>query len=319
MGIPLVIGLERDNGKFSRFETNAFPRRPSGCGRKPVFRRAAVEIPALAARWIQSLYRRAAQRGEHLQRCYSPEGERRFDYHFMGEQVYEKTFQVIACDPEEVPPTYESGLALGRHLDGCRIGFDLGASDRKVSAVMDGQVVYSEEVIWEPRKQADPEYHYREIMAALESAAAHLPRWTPSEAARPGSTSITGPWWLPCFGPSLKIASMRSRTFSSASGKRWGAPGSDQRWRRDCPGGIDVLEDTGILGIAMGSSEAAGYVDLNGHILGWLNELAFAPVDYSPLLLSTNGPEIPAVVRPTSRSNACFAWLQRPASRFLRD
>jgi predicted NBD/HSP70 family sugar kinase len=43
-----------------------------------------------------------------------------------------------------------------------------------------------------------------------------------------------------------------------------------------------ALEDNGILGIAMGSSEAAGYVDLNGHILGWLNELAFAPFDYSP-------------------------------------
>ena len=42
------------------------------------------------------------------------------------------------------------------------------------------------------------------------------------------------------------------------------------------------LEDNGVLGIAMGSSEAAGYVDMNGHIMGWLNELAFAPVDYSP-------------------------------------
>jgi len=42
------------------------------------------------------------------------------------------------------------------------------------------------------------------------------------------------------------------------------------------------IEDNGILGIAMGSSEAAGYVDLNGHILGWLNELAFAPIDYGP-------------------------------------
>jgi predicted NBD/HSP70 family sugar kinase len=46
--------------------------------------------------------------------------------------------------------------------------------------------------------------------------------------------------------------------------------------------GSMALEDNGILGIAMGSSEAAGYVDLNGHILGWLNELAFAPFDYSP-------------------------------------
>ena len=36
-----------------------------------------------------------------------------------------------------------------------------------------------------------------------------------------------------------------------------------------------LLEDN--LGIAMGSSEAAGYMDMNGHIMGWLNELAFAP------------------------------------------
>ena len=37
----------------------------------------------------------------------------------------------------------------------------------------------------------------------------------------------------------------------------------------------------GMLGIAMGSSEAAGFMDSKGHILGWLNELAFAPVDYN--------------------------------------
>jgi predicted NBD/HSP70 family sugar kinase len=42
------------------------------------------------------------------------------------------------------------------------------------------------------------------------------------------------------------------------------------------------LEDNGVLGIALGSSEAAGYVDLNGNILGWLNELSFAPIDYNP-------------------------------------
>ncbi len=105
-----------------------------------------------------------------------PDGERKFDFHFMGEQVYEKTFSVIACEPHEVPLAHESGKELGRHLDGCRIGFDLGASDRKVSAVVDGQAIFSEEVIWEPRKHSDPEYHYREVMAALKSAAAKMPR-----------------------------------------------------------------------------------------------------------------------------------------------
>jgi len=42
------------------------------------------------------------------------------------------------------------------------------------------------------------------------------------------------------------------------------------------------LDATGVLGIAMGSSEAAGFVDGDGNITGWLNELAFAPIDYSP-------------------------------------
>jgi predicted NBD/HSP70 family sugar kinase len=42
------------------------------------------------------------------------------------------------------------------------------------------------------------------------------------------------------------------------------------------------LEDNGVLGIALGSSEATGYVNLQGNITGWLNELAFAPVDYNP-------------------------------------
>jgi predicted NBD/HSP70 family sugar kinase len=42
------------------------------------------------------------------------------------------------------------------------------------------------------------------------------------------------------------------------------------------------LEDNGVLGIALGSSQAGGYVTGTGNITGWLNELAFAPVDYSP-------------------------------------
>jgi predicted NBD/HSP70 family sugar kinase len=35
-----------------------------------------------------------------------------------------------------------------------------------------------------------------------------------------------------------------------------------------------------VLGIAMGSSLAAGYVNPHGNITSWLNELAFVPVDY---------------------------------------
>ncbi|GAI61445.1 unnamed protein product, partial [marine sediment metagenome] len=53
-----------------------------------------------------------------------------------------------------------------------RIGFDLGASDRKVSAVIDSKAVFSEEVVWNPGMQTDPRYHYHEIMSMLYRAAA---------------------------------------------------------------------------------------------------------------------------------------------------
>jgi len=46
--------------------------------------------------------------------------------------------------------------------------------------------------------------------------------------------------------------------------------------------GAMSLEDSSVLGIAMGTSEAVGYVDEQGRITGWLNELAFVPVDAQP-------------------------------------
>src|SRR5204862_7901779 len=46
--------------------------------------------------------------------------------------------------------------------------------------------------------------------------------------------------------------------------------------------GAMSLQTNGVLGIAMGSSQAAGFLDNEGRITGWLNELAFAPIDYNP-------------------------------------
>ena len=47
-----------------------------------------------------------------------------------------------------------------RNLEGCRIGFDLGGSDRKCAALINGKVVFSEEVRWDPYFCDDPQYHY---------------------------------------------------------------------------------------------------------------------------------------------------------------
>jgi hypothetical protein len=73
-------------------------------------------------------------------------------------------------------PANETSASLGGHLNDCRIGFDLGASDYKVAAVKEGEVVYSGEFPWNPKDQADPEYHYERLNSGLKKAAAHLPR-----------------------------------------------------------------------------------------------------------------------------------------------
>ncbi len=163
-GVPLVLGVERQNGALGRFETAVYPEGHPRAEANLKYAERLVKF-LLWARGGWRLYVGGPKNiADYLAHTYSPTGERLFDYHFMGEEVYEQDFTVVHCAPEAVPPANESGKPLGRHLDGCRIGFDLGASDRKVSAVIDGNPVYSEEVVWEPRKNTDPEYHYREVI-----------------------------------------------------------------------------------------------------------------------------------------------------------
>ena len=201
----------------------------------------------------------------------------------MGEDVYGKTFTVALCEPDEVPTEKEGGKALGRHLEGCRIGFDLGASDRKVSAVIDGEAIYSEEVVWEPRIQTDPGYHYNEIMAALNTATEKLPRVDAIGGSAAGIYIDNRVRIASLFRgiPSDRYDEVRNLFIRIKH--EMGVPleivnDGDVT----ALAGAMSLEDNGVLGIAMGSSEAGGYVDLDGNITGWLNELAFAPVDYNP-------------------------------------
>jgi predicted NBD/HSP70 family sugar kinase len=201
----------------------------------------------------------------------------------MQNDVYEKPFSVIACEPEEVPAENEASQPLGRHLDGCRIGFDLGASDRKSSAVIDGQAVYSEEVIWEPKEQIDPEYHYREIMASLSAAAEKMPRVDAVGGSAAGIYIDNRVRIASLFRGIPKEKYERVRNLFLRIRDELGVPleivnDGDVT----ALAGSMSLEDNGVLGIAMGSSEAGGYVDLHGNITGWLNELAFAPVDFNP-------------------------------------
>ena len=214
LGVPLVIGLERNNGEISRFETQVFPEGHPRAQANLFYIERLVKFLLWQRGGFKVYIGGPHSAGEHVRLCYLPDGERSFDHHFMGEQVYERTFSVIPCDPHEVPPANEIGRQLGRHLDGCRIGFDLGASDRKVSAVIDGQVVYSEEVIWEPRKHSDPEYHYSQIITALKTAASKMPRVDAIGGSSAGIYINNRPMVASSFGPFPRNVITRSRICS---------------------------------------------------------------------------------------------------------
>jgi len=94
----------------------------------------------------------------------------------MGERVYGRPMAIGNTAFDAAPVERETAAPLGRHLDGFRIGFDLGASDRKCAAVADGQAIFSDEVAWNPGAQADPQYHFDGIHDSLKRAAARLPR-----------------------------------------------------------------------------------------------------------------------------------------------
>lgn len=282
-GVPLIIGLERNKNEFSRFETRVFSDGHPDFDSNLQYVWHTVKF-LLWQRGGYKLYIGGPRSiGEFIRRMYSAEGQQKFDYHFMGEQVYEKKFEVVICDAEEVPASRETGKRLGRHLEGSRIGFDLGASDRKVSAVVDGTPIYSEEVVWEPRKHADPEYHRREILTALKTAAAKMSRVEAIGGSSAGIYIDNRPMVASLFRaiPPEQYNEIKNMFLNIRA--ELGVPlevinDGDVT----ALAGSMSIEDNGILGIALGSSEAAGYVDMNGHIAGWLNELAFAPIDYSP-------------------------------------
>jgi predicted NBD/HSP70 family sugar kinase len=280
-GVPLKLALERGDGSTSTYCTSVCPTGPSYWPATVTYVERIVKFLLWQRGGWRLFVGGPAAIGEHLKVTYSPNGPRKFDAEFMG-SVYEHPFEVVMMRPEDVPEAREMTLPLGRHLDGCRVGFDLGASDRKASAVIDGEVVFSEEIAWDPRRSTDPHYHYQGVMDSIQRAGRHLPR-------------------LDAVGGSAAGVYINNRVRVGSLYR--GVPPQDfaekiaplfLRIRDQLGVPLEVVNDgevtalagsmslgsNPVLGIALGSSQAGGYVNAQGNITGWLNELAFVPVDY---------------------------------------
>lgn len=278
---PIHIALERAGGQVAVFDT--FIHQTPEMHKADLF---YVERLIKSLLWLKGGFRVYLagddKLASELAEIYSPKGARAFDASFMS-GVYENAFEVIAC--ESVPPEKSGAQAIGRHLDGCRIGFDAGGSDRKVSAVIDGTPVFSEEVVWFPKTNSDPEYHYRGIVEALKSAAEKMPRVDAIGISSAGiyienRTRVAS---LFIKVPKEDFDSKVRDIYLRAAKEIGDVPVSVcNDGDVSALAGAMSLEENNVLGIAMGTSEAVGFVDEAGNITGWLNELAFMPVDVNP-------------------------------------
>ncbi|MGC4090577.1 MAG: hypothetical protein QM756_22445 [Polyangiaceae bacterium] len=278
----LVFALERDQDQVSHFRTQVF------ADSEPESRHNAD----YAERLLKTLlWQRGARRvlvvGPHsairaLPDTYSSRGARAFDAGFFT-RVYERAFSVELAELTELPKQSESVRRLGGDFSGCRIGFDAGGSDCKVSALIDGRPLYAAEFPWLPKEQADPAYHLSMVHDCIEKARAHLPRL---DAIGVSSAGIY-------VNDQTRVASLFRRVAPELFeahikniyvdlGQRFGAAVAVAN-DGDVAALAGALElgHGALLGLAFGTSLAGGFVDGERRIAGWLNELAFAPHDLS--------------------------------------
>ncbi len=285
--VPLRLALERSDGSISTFDTCIIPRSGGNCEATLLYVERIVKFLLWQRGGWKLHIGGPAEIGQHIKSVYSATGERKFDHHFMS-TVYEHPFEVVITDAQCVPHSQEATVPLGRHLKGCRVGFDLGASDRKASAVIDGEPVFSEEVVWDPKNATDPEYHYQGVMDSIRRAASHLPRLDAVGGSAAGvyinNRVRVGSLYR---GVSPKNFAEKIAPLFLRIRKELGVPMEVVNdGEVTALAGSMSLGENPVLGVALGSSEAVGYVNREGNITSWLNELAFAPVDYR-----ANGPE----------------------------
>ncbi len=280
---PIVICVERNDGYNFIYKTNIF----SDFSIHSEENYDVIERIVKSILWVVGGYKimlaGAPTIAEKLKSAYSTGGAREFDARLMS-KVYEKPFEVISCEYSQIPEEKHCSVSVGGHLDGCRIGFDAGGSDRKVSAVIDGEVVYSEEVVWFPKQNSDPKYHYDGILSAMKTAASKMPRVDAIGVSSAGIYVNNRIMIASLFVrvPEDKFESEVKNMYVDVA-KQFGDVPLEVANDGDVTalaGAID-LDDNCVLGIAMGTSEAVGYINKLGGINGWLSELAFVPVDFN--------------------------------------
>lgn len=284
----LIIALERDNGytyvrEFDVFKEGVDDKRNT----------FIVERFIKTLLWVVGGYKvyiyGSKKIYEDIKSYYQVGGLREFDFNFMS-TVYETKFEVIYVDNIlDMPKERKCSLPMGGFLDGNRVGFDAGGSDIKISSVVNGEVIHSEEILWLPKLNEDISYHYEHIYNAMKKAIDIMGGKCDGIGVSTAGVIINNKPMVSSlfikvdkqyFEQVKHVYINTVNRLSEELGHEIPFVVANDGDVTALAGAID-LKDNSVLGIAMGTSEAVGYVDPHGNLTGYLNELAFAPVDFN--------------------------------------
>jgi predicted NBD/HSP70 family sugar kinase len=280
--VPVKLAVEQADGSVFPFNTNIFAEGHASAVGNFRYLERFVKFLLWSRGGFRVYFDGPMDLHARLAAHYKETPTGKFDADIMGGRIYEKPFEVVHTN--DVPSAKESSAPLGRHLDGARIGFDLGGSDRKVAAVLDGKAVFSEEIVWNPIPEKNPQWHYDQINDTLKRAAAHLPRVDAIGGSSAGVYVNNRVKVASLFrGVPSEIFQSRVKDIFLNLVKEWNVPFEIANdGEVTALAGSMALGKNAVFGLAFGTSTAAGYVTPEGNITTWLNELAFAPVDYNP-------------------------------------
>ncbi len=185
---------------------------------------------------------------------------------------------------EETPKRKDKNNPFRISFTGCRIGLDLGGSDRKAIALKDKKILYSEEILWSPKEQSDPLYHYLGMLDSLTRAKKHLPHVDGIGISTAGIVEnnelLLGALYAKV--PEEKKQKEARHVFVNLMKEHF--PSIPFQVQNDgdvsALGASALYHKNKVLGLSLGTSLAGGYVK-DSSLNGWINELSKVPIDVS--------------------------------------
>jgi len=278
--VDCALVIERHGNLCSRFDFHVLEPTDRNIGKTYQYVERMLKFLLWSRGGWKIIFAGPDEIGRGISRDYCSAGCRAFDVELMS-AAYRRPFEVVLSDMMELPEAREAPLRIGGIPDGCRIGIDLGASDYKISAVVDGEVIYSDEIPWDPKPQSDPQYHIDAIRNGIDICASKIACIDAIGVSSAGVYIDNEPRVASLFRSVCDDDFERViRPLFKRLAKEYDVPlVAINDGEVSALAGAQYLGKTGVLGLAMGSSEAVGYLNTSGQLETWLNELAFCPVD----------------------------------------